>query len=135
MKTLLILLQIIQKNKLRRKHLRKQLKRTVKANYSLSSLQAYARNLVIHRYGWTEADFNSLVNLWNRESGWNPNTHNKTTGAHGIPQALPGIKMSREGSDWKTNGETQIRWGLKYIAGRYGNPSRAWEHFLKKHWY
>ena len=114
---------------------KKNVKRTVKVDYSLSSLQAYARDLVIHRYEWTEADFISLVNLWNRESGWNPNSHNSRTGAHGIPQALPGNKMSSEGSDWRTNGQTQIRWGLKYIAGRYGSPSKAWEHFLKKHWY
>ena len=43
--------------------------------------------------------------------------------------------MSSEGSDWKTNGKTQIRWGLKYIAGRYGNPTKAWKHSQKKHWY
>ena len=104
-------------------------------NYSLSALQSYAKDLVINRYGWTEADFAALVNLWNRESGWNPNSHNSKSGAHGIPQALPGNKMASEGSDWRTNGQTQIRWGLKYIAGRYGNPSNAWQHFLKKHWY
>ena len=43
--------------------------------------------------------------------------------------------MSSEGSDWKTNGKTQIRWGLKYIAGRYGNPTKALKHSDKYHWY
>ena len=28
------------------------------------------------------------------ESGWNPAAHNPSSGAHGIPQALPGDKMA-----------------------------------------
>ena len=52
-----------------------------------------------------------------------------------IAMAKPGKKMSSEGKDWKTNGYTQIRWGLKYIQGRYGSPSKAWKHFQKRHWY
>ena len=100
-----------------------------------SELQEYAHNLVINEYGWTEEDFTCLVNLWNRESGWNPNAHNSSSGAHGIPQSLPASKMASEGDDYYTNGETQIRWGLKYIAGRYGSPSNAWAHFQNKNWY
>ena len=105
------------------------------ANQSVASLQDYAHNLVINVYGWTEDDFNALVNLWNRESGWNVNCYNSYSGATGIPQALPGNKMASEGDDWQTNGETQIRWGLKYIQGRYGSPSGAWGHFLSHNWY
>ncbi|GAB3995302.1 hypothetical protein GCM10028771_23490 [Nocardioides marmoraquaticus] len=26
------------------------------------------------------------------------------------------------------NSDTQITWGLAYIAARYGNPQGAWEH-------
>ena len=92
-------------------------------------------NLVINSYGWTEDDFVALVNLWNKESGWNVNCYNSYSGATGIPQALPGNKMASEGDDWATNGETQIRWGLKYIQGRYGSPSGAWGHFLSHNWY
>ena len=110
---------------------KKSTKRT--SNQQISELQAYARDLVINKYGWTESDFNALVNLWNRESGWN--VYASSNGCYGIPQAKPGNKMKSEGSDWKTNGKTQIRWGLKYIAGRYGTPSKAWKHFQKKHWY
>lgn len=100
-----------------------------------SSYQAYAKDLCLNTYGWTESDFNCLVKLWNRESGWNPNAHNSSSGAHGIPQALPASKMSSEGSDYYTNGKTQIRWGLKYIKNRYGNPSNAWAHSQQKGWY
>ena len=99
-----------------------------------AELQNYAHSLVLS-YGWTEDDFLALVNLWNRESGWRVNAGNASSGAYGIPQALPGSKMASEGADWATNGETQIRWGLKYIAGRYGSPSNAWNNFLSKGWY
>lgn len=97
--------------------------------------QAYAKNLCINTYGWTENDFNCLVQLWERESNWNPNAHNKSSGAHGIPQSLPASKMASEGDDYYTNGKTQIRWGLKYIKNRYGTPANAWAHSQQKGWY
>ena len=102
---------------------------------SLSEYQQYAHDLIINTYGWSEYDFQCLVNLWERESGWNPNCHNNSSGAHGIPQALPASKMASEGSDYYTNGYTQIRWGLKYIKERYGSPANAWSHFQSKNWY
>ena len=104
-------------------------------SYSLSDYQAYAKDLVINTYGWSEYDFECLVKLWNRESGWNPNSHNSSSGAHGIPQSLPASKMASEGTDYYTNGYTQIRWGLKYIKGRYGSPSAAWANSQSKGWY
>lgn len=107
---------------------------TVKQD-SKSKYQSYAHNLVINSYGWSEADYEALVKLWNRESGWNPNAHNKKSGAHGIPQSLPAKKMASEGSDYYTNGYTQIRWGLKYIKKRYGTPSAAWAHSQRTGWY
>lgn len=97
--------------------------------------QNYAHDLVLNQYLWSEADYQALVNLWTRESDWNANAHNKSSGAHGIPQSLPASKMSSEGNDYYTNGYTQIRWGLKYIKERYGSPSAAWQHFQNKNWY
>lgn len=89
----------------------------------------------LSNYGWSESEIVPLIKLWNRESGWNPNSHNKSSGAHGIPQALPASKMASEGSDYYTNGNTQIRWGLGYISSRYGSPSNAWAHFCSHGWY
>ena len=100
-----------------------------------SELQRYAHSLVINKYGWSESDFSGLVKLWNRESGWNPHSHNKYTGAHGIPQALPGSKMASAGSDYYNNGKTQIRWGLKYIKNKYGTAGKAWAFFVNNGWY
>ena len=87
---------------------------------------------IISEYLTTEMP---LIKLWDRESGWNPNSHNGSSGAHGIPQALPASKMASEGSDYMTNGNTQIRWGLSYIKNRYGSPSNAWGHFCSHNWY
>jgi hypothetical protein len=79
-------------------------------------------------YGWSSDQFGCLQSLWNRESGWNPAAMNPTSGAFGIPQALPGDKMASAGADWQTNPATQIRWGLGYIQQIYGSPCAAWSH-------
>jgi hypothetical protein len=98
--------------------------------------QWHAKRIMASRYGWTAtAQFTCLVNLWNRESHWNYKSHNASSGAHGIPQALPGSKMGKVAPDWRTNPVTQIRWGLGYIKGRYGSPCGAWSHFRSHNWY
>jgi len=98
------------------------------------SAQAIALGMVTAK-GWGVEQFNCLVALWNRESHWNVNSHNVSSGAHGIPQALPGSKMASAGPDWETNPRTQITWGLGYIEGRYGSPCGAWAHSEAKGWY
>ncbi len=104
------------------------------ASYTDSDYKAYAHTLVTKVYGWSEQDYIDLVKLWNRESGWRTNASNGA-GAYGIPQALPASKMASEGSDYATNGKTQIRWGLKYIKSKYGSPSNAWNCFASRGWY
>lgn len=79
--------------------------------------------------------FPCLNKLWTRESGWNYKARNPSSGAGGIPQALPANKMASAGSDWATNPATQIRWGLGYIKGRYGSPCNAWGHSEDVGWY
>ena len=101
---------------------------------SVADYQSYARQRC-YAYGWSENDYLALVTLWNRESGWNPSAKNRSSGAYGIPQALPGSKMASSGSDWATNYQTQINWGLNYIKGRYGNPSSALAHSNSRGWY
>lgn len=84
--------------------------------------------------GWSASQCRDLGTLWQRESGWNSRAHNPS-GAHGIPQALPGSKMGSAGPNWQTNARTQITWGLGYIASRYGNPSNALSHSHSHGWY
>jgi len=98
--------------------------------------QWWARRLMATRYGWTSSgQFQCLVTLWNRESHWNYQANNGSSGAHGIPQALPGSKMRSAGSDWRTNPVTQIVWGLGYVHGRYATPCGALWHLDGYGWY
>jgi hypothetical protein len=76
-----------------------------------------------------------LDRLWTKESGWNERAENPSSGAYGIPQALPGEKMSTHGADWRTNPATQIQWGLDYIENRYGTPCAAWRFSQANNWY
>jgi hypothetical protein len=84
--------------------------------------------------GWT-GQFSCLDALWEHESGWNLGAENPSSGAYGIPQALPGSQMASAGADWQTDAATQISWGLTYIQGRYGSPCGAWEHEEEVGWY
>jgi len=102
--------------------------------YSGEDPRSLARPLVAAR-GWSDSEYQCLVQLWNRESQWNPHAQNSSSGAYGIPQALPGSKMATAGADWQTNPVTQINWGLGYIAGRYGTPCSAWAHSNAVGWY
>ncbi|MBB2976174.1 chemotaxis protein histidine kinase CheA [Microbacterium endophyticum] len=100
-----------------------------------SGAQATAQQLAASNYGWGDDQFACLVSLWNKESGWNAQASNGSSGAYGIPQALPGSKMASAGADWATNATTQIVWGLQYIAGSYGTPCGAWSHSQSTGWY
>jgi hypothetical protein len=78
-------------------------------------------------YGWSSSEMSCLDDLWVSESNWDVDATNPTSGAYGIPQALPAGKMATAGSDWRTNPATQIEWGLDYIESSYGTPCSAWE--------
>ncbi|WP_157071487.1 transglycosylase SLT domain-containing protein [Curtobacterium ammoniigenes] len=100
---------------------------------SPGSAKAIAQQMVAAR-GWDASQYNCLVSLWNKESGWNVYAYNPS-GAYGIPQSLPGSKMATAGADWQTNPATQITWGLNYITGSYGTPCGAWAHSQAYNWY
>jgi uncharacterized protein YabE (DUF348 family) len=89
---------------------------------------------MVTAHGWGSDQFGCLVSLWNKESGWRTDAAN-ASGAYGIPQALPGSKMSSAGADWQTSAKTQITWGLQYISGVYGTPCAAWAHSQATNWY
>jgi hypothetical protein len=96
------------------------------------SPQAIAQSKLAAR-GWS-GQFGCLSSLWSKESGWKTSAHN-SSGAYGIPQALPGSKMASAGADWQTNPATQIEWGLHYISSTYGTPCAAWSHSQADNWY
>lgn len=101
------------------------------------SNEELGRKLARDLKGWEGEEWRCLDNLWIGESGWNHHAKNASSGAYGIPQALPAGKMSSAGPDWQTNPETQIKWGLDYIEGRYKTPCNAWNQWNARspHWY
>jgi len=102
-----------------------------------AAAQAYAR-AIMGTYGMSAGtQFPALQQLWNNESGWNYRARNASSGAYGIPQALPASKMASAGADWATNYKTQVRWGLGYIRSAYRLPTTAlamWQ-ARSPHWY
>jgi resuscitation-promoting factor RpfB len=100
---------------------------------SPAAARLLAKSMVAAR-GWDDSQYQCLVLLWNKESGWRTDAYNPS-GAYGIPQALPGSKMASAGPDWQSNAHTQIAWGLGYIASRYSTPCGAWAHSQATNWY
>lgn len=67
------------------------------------------------------------------ESGCRPGAVNPSSGACGIPQALPCSKMPCSLSD----PVCQLKWMNSYVAGRYGSWDNAYATWLSRspHWY
>jgi hypothetical protein len=101
----------------------------------VDGIRGIAARIAASRHGWGADQFSCLDSLWERESGWDAGATNPSSGAYGIPQALPGSKMAGAGADWRTNPVTQVEWGLGYIDGRYGSPCAAWSSLRSRGWY
>ena len=76
-----------------------------------------------------------LDKLWTRESGWNPNAHNKSSGAHGIPQALPGNQMAAYGPLWETRREDPDQVGPELHQAPIQDAVRRLGHSQSSGWY
>lgn len=94
-----------------------------------------AASIAARRYGWGADQIACLDSLWEQESGWDVHARNRTSGAYGIPQALPGSKMGASGEDWRDDATTQVQWGLGYIDATYGSPCGALGSFRSAGWY
>jgi hypothetical protein len=101
----------------------------------VSDPKEMARQILKNKFGYGSNQFQCFNNIIMRESMWKIDATNPSSGAYGIPQALPGSKMASEGSDWRTNPATQIIWGVKYMKDRYGSPCAAWSFKAAKGWY
>ena len=105
------------------------------------TLQGMVKRALAER-GWND-HWPALNRLIQAESSWNPNAQNPNSSAYGLFQFLD--------STWAGTGipktgdpRMQIEAGLRYIANRYGNPTRAWQHWMARvpingqdmgHWY
>ncbi|HET7724073.1 MAG TPA: lytic transglycosylase domain-containing protein [Propionibacteriaceae bacterium] len=105
------------------------------ANPSSTDPRDIARQIMASKYGWGADQFTCFNNIIMRESKWSVTATNPSSGAYGIPQALPGSKMATVAADWRTNPATQIIWALGYVQGRYGTPCGAWAFKSANGWY
>ena len=94
-----------------------------------------ARQILKNKYGYGSSQFDCFNNIIIRESMWRIDATNPSSGAYGIPQALPGSKMASVASDWRTNPATQIIWAIGYMKDRYGSPCAAWSFKSANGWY
>lgn len=101
------------------------------SSVSATGTRKLGLQMMSKRWGLSQWPF--LNKLWTRESGWNPRAKNPSSGAFGIPQALPKSKLPAAGQ--RGDARSQIGWGLDYIGGRYGSPSAAWAHEQSHNWY
>jgi hypothetical protein len=89
-----------------------------------------AKQLTIKEYAAVLVDdktqMSCLSKLYGKESAWNWKAN---SGSHwGIPQGRS--EYLRDAT-----AEEQVRWGLKYIDNRYGNPCAAWAFFQKNNYH
>ncbi|MBO0813629.1 MAG: hypothetical protein J2P30_00520 [Actinobacteria bacterium] len=103
---------------------------------SARQAQAYARSR-LGAFGWGAGQMPPLIALWNGESGWNRLARNPSSGAYGIPQALPASKMGAAANPPRSSAGAQINWGLGYIRSTYGSPGAAYSAWSGRspHWY
>ena len=95
--------------------------------------QAY-KDHALARLGGDATQFGCLEQLWERESGWNPNAQNPSSTAYGIAQFLDST-WAGTGIAKTSDPFLQVDAGLIYIENRYGSPCAAWDHFQANNWY
>lgn len=106
----------------------------VAASIPQGEMQQWLHDDLISK-GYSEADWNAANWIISRESGWRVNATNASSGAYGLPQALPGGKMASMGADWRTNYKTQLLWFENYCINRYGGFVQAQQAWVSKGWY
>ena len=81
--------------------------------------------------GIAESDWGYVDYIVSRESGWDPNATNSSSGACGLVQALPCSKVPGNGYDPVDN----LRWANDYAVGRYGSWASAYDFWISNHWW
>lgn len=81
--------------------------------------------------GISQSDWQYVDYIVSRESGWNPNATNSSSGACGLVQALPCSKVPGNGYNPVDN----LRWATGYATGRYGSWAGAYNFWVTNHWW
>jgi TP901 family phage tail tape measure protein len=96
-------------------------------------IQSYAMAL-LKAHGWGN-QWGAFDALEKGEAGWVPSATNPTSGAYGLPQALPASKLDAYGD--RRDYRVQLRWMMNYIGSTYRDPANAYATWLSRtpHWY
>lgn len=81
--------------------------------------------------GIPESQWQYVDYIVSKESSWNPNAVNKSSGACGLAQALP---CSKIGANWN-DPVVALKWQYNYVNARYGGYAGAYNFWLKNKWY
>lgn len=81
--------------------------------------------------GIPEGDWGYVDYIVSRESGWNPNATNASSGACGLVQAYPCSKVPGSGYNPVDN----LTWANGYAVGRYGSWAEAHAFWTSNHWW
>lgn len=95
------------------------------------NVQKLAQSMAMSQHNWSGPEWDALVDLIERESGWNPDAQNPTSSAGGLFQFLDSTRANY-GITQDSPLQDQIRAGLQYIADRYQTPSRALSHWMSR---
>jgi hypothetical protein len=81
--------------------------------------------------GIAASDWGYVDYIVSKESGWNPNAYNASSGASGLVQALPCGKVPGNCFDPVDN----LRWANGYATGRYGSWAGAYDFWINNNWW
>lgn len=81
--------------------------------------------------GIASSDWGYVEYIVQKESSWNPNATNSSSGACGLVQAYPCSKVPGNGYNPVDN----LRWANGYAVGRYGSWSGAYAFWTSNHWW
>jgi hypothetical protein len=80
--------------------------------------------------GIPQSDWDYVNYIVGRESGWNPNATNRTSGACGLVQVYPCGKLANA-----YDPVVNLRWANNYANGRYGSWAGAYNFWITNHWW
>lgn len=80
--------------------------------------------------GIPQSDWAYVDSIVSRESGWNPNATNSSSGACGLVQIYPCSKVANA-----YNPVVNLTWGNSYANGRYGSWANAYAFWQRNHWW
>jgi soluble lytic murein transglycosylase-like protein len=81
--------------------------------------------------GVPETDWQYADYIVSKESSWNPNAVNRSSGACSLAQSLPCSKIK---GDWR-DPVNALKWQYNYVKSRYGSYYQAYQFWRVNHWY